>query len=498
MDWRVPTTPATASALRSRLADIDATIAGFETQLALLRAERELVSENLSCILYPILNLPPEMTAEIFLRYVDTASKGSRKGNLIHNPLPLASVCRAWRAVATSTCALWARININTTLLRDAENLLASWIPRSGNLPLDLDITLPGIESPARDGILRIFAQCSSQWMNLHLQSYAPILFPADGIRGPLTALKKLRIEIISDPGRICMTAFLEAPELREIAITGLSVAQISLPWNRLTRLELDCQSLSQCLGIIEETPELETLSVSVDGLDSQTQTPAGVPRRTLSHLHNLDLSDEQSIELLPHLKLPKLECLAIHSLSRGSVGLVNELVLGSRCTLLAFHLANTEFEATYDCLSSNCLASIRELTLKAPKFHTQNFDVLFTWIASAMLPSLEALNIEDCRQIKLHALTRMLTTRWYGDGGKRIRSLSLSVDYNGPDSAIEADISRLRDLRREGLNVEIRCAQNWITPEVNSQMADEIMGRLPFEPVIAKQLNPNFQFGFI
>ncbi|KAJ7743581.1 hypothetical protein B0H16DRAFT_1561006 [Mycena metata] len=477
MEWRVPTIPATASELRFRLADIDATIADFETQLALLRAERELVSENLSCILYPILSLPPEMTAEIFLRYVDTASTDSRKGNLIHNPLPLASVCRAWRAIATSTCALWTRVDMNTTLIRDAESLLASWIPRSGDLPLDLDIVLPGINSPAREGILRILAQCSSQWRYLHLQSYASILFPADVIRGPLTALKALRIEIIGQPGPVCMTAFLEAPELQEAAITGVSAAHISLPWNRLTCLELDGQSLSQCLGIIAETPELETLSVSMDifSMDAPDLWPVAASRCTLSHLRNL----EAIPALLPHLILPNLEHLSLRSLTSERVGLVHELLLRSRCTLRVFHLANAGLEAIHLCLSGDGLSSIRELTLEASRLLFEDFDQLFAWMSGKVLPSLEVLNLEDCRKIRLSALGEMLLRRNYRDGGKKIRSLSLSVDYDGAHSIVEATISWLRGFRTEGMNLEIKCAQKWITPEINSQMADEIMAPL-------------------
>ncbi|KAJ7155192.1 hypothetical protein C8R46DRAFT_1117166 [Mycena filopes] len=463
MEQFSPTTP--ASHLRSRLAEIDATIFDFEAQIALLRAEQELVSESLSRIVYPVLTLPPEMTIEIFLSYVNIGASSARDQNLIHNPLPLAGVCRAWRDVAMSTSALWNRINLNTYVARNAEKLLEAWILRSGSLPLDLDIMVP-YASPVAGEILGTLAKCSSRWRDFRLDSNSPIPFPPGSIRGPLTSLKTLRI-LVAVPGD-CMTSFLDAPELRHAAITVLSKAQISLPWNCLARLELDEQTFSECLGILQETINLETLRVSLD-----TREPSGLVRCTLPYLRELDITDEDSIKLLPHLDLPALKSLAVQSLQAAGVVMVKALIIRSNCTLLALQLTNTDMLMTLNCLHD--IPSISELTLNAPDFTVPDFNS-FCGRMIVDGPAIHTfnLNLPDYRShVGVNLFSEMLAAGWEA---KTLRSASLSVDGSFRDDRPDVSIALLRELRRQGLDLKVQCTRRWISDELTSRMADEIM----------------------
>ncbi|KAJ7633282.1 hypothetical protein FB45DRAFT_681047, partial [Roridomyces roridus] len=71
----------------------------LEAQIAVLRDEQETVEEDLKALVYPILSLPSELTAEIFIQYVEA--------DPIRNPMPLTWVCPSWRDVAISTPQLW-------------------------------------------------------------------------------------------------------------------------------------------------------------------------------------------------------------------------------------------------------------------------------------------------------------------------------------------------------------------------------------------------------
>ncbi|KAJ7644501.1 hypothetical protein FB45DRAFT_1115989 [Roridomyces roridus] len=93
----------TSAKLRSRLAEIERGIVFHETQLGLLRTERESVERHLHAIAtYPVLTLPNEITSEIFIQWLETDEKS--------NPMHLTWICKLWRAVAISTPQLWAHL----------------------------------------------------------------------------------------------------------------------------------------------------------------------------------------------------------------------------------------------------------------------------------------------------------------------------------------------------------------------------------------------------
>ncbi|KAJ7263002.1 hypothetical protein C8J57DRAFT_1001417, partial [Mycena rebaudengoi] len=64
-------------------------------------------------IVYPVLTLPSETTAEIFMHYLGNFSVIAYDHALkAYPPLLLASVCREWRRVALSFPRLWATLSL--------------------------------------------------------------------------------------------------------------------------------------------------------------------------------------------------------------------------------------------------------------------------------------------------------------------------------------------------------------------------------------------------
>ncbi|KAJ7615327.1 hypothetical protein FB45DRAFT_717707, partial [Roridomyces roridus] len=86
------------------LAQIRSQIAALESQLAVLHERQQTVSTALDSIVYPILALPFDMTAEIFVHYLDVPDDVYIS---MPTPLILASVCSQWRSIALSCPRLW-------------------------------------------------------------------------------------------------------------------------------------------------------------------------------------------------------------------------------------------------------------------------------------------------------------------------------------------------------------------------------------------------------
>ncbi|KAJ7179773.1 hypothetical protein C8R46DRAFT_1074627 [Mycena filopes] len=119
------------ASLRVALAEIDAELAALRTRAEELAAARKPIVDALKAIIYPILTLPLEITAEIFLRYADKAEIPDERP--CAPPVVLASVCQQWRAVALNLQSIWPHLQISYVPIEKISNLealLGWWIPR--------------------------------------------------------------------------------------------------------------------------------------------------------------------------------------------------------------------------------------------------------------------------------------------------------------------------------------------------------------------------------
>ncbi|KAJ7262987.1 hypothetical protein C8J57DRAFT_1513223 [Mycena rebaudengoi] len=169
----------TAAELRAELAKIDERTAALQSQLQLLSEQRQSVLQRLDAAVYPILTLPPEITADIFVHYLvnfpvityDCASKA-------YPPLILASVCREWRRVALSFPRLWATLKLKwdpKTVVR-REKLLRFWLLRAGGCLLDLDLSDSNLTESTSSSAAIVHIPPLS-WKNLHTLRLHPSSF---------------------------------------------------------------------------------------------------------------------------------------------------------------------------------------------------------------------------------------------------------------------------------------------------------------------------------
>jgi hypothetical protein len=139
-----------------------------------------------------------------------------------------------------------------------------------------------------------------------------PILFPVNGLQGCRPLLRKLKLNLalsykMDSTEPLMITAFADTLQLREVALSCVSTAEISLPWAQLTRLQCLEQTTVQCIQILHHTPHLETLSVCL-GYMSEALLPLNPIR--FDHLHTLKLFC--TLNFLDKLACPSLICLNI------------------------------------------------------------------------------------------------------------------------------------------------------------------------------------------
>ncbi|KAJ7159480.1 hypothetical protein C8R46DRAFT_1001736 [Mycena filopes] len=337
-----PTSP-TAS-LRSALAEIDAELAALRVRVEELAAARKPLVKALKAIVYPILTLPVEITAEIFLRYVDWAEICNESPCA---PVILASVCKQWRAVALHLEPIWSRLQIFHKLFHGTarlEGLLVWWVPRTGGRLLDVDCA---------GRLLTALIPHSTRWRTLSCDLSTERLYP-DGlvtIQGRIPHLETLCINLARHPVPTgLLSIFSDAPLLREAHITSLTF-DLALPWEQLTTLGLAGQFPVPYTAILQRTPQLQTLHLEgtrqPDGFISQT-----VPPVTLHHLHKLKIQgngdrQEQVDALLGALTLPALRDLQLGDLPEDFGEKIVQFLARSNCSLasMSFHSPSLRFQ---------------------------------------------------------------------------------------------------------------------------------------------------------
>ncbi|KAJ7191898.1 hypothetical protein GGX14DRAFT_596871 [Mycena pura] len=221
--------PKSAATLRERLAEIESEMAPLQARLAHLATARKLIVDALESIVFPILTIPPEITTEFFMHYVDwvNGDPRTRRGG----PLVLASVCSSWRSIALNFPKIWSEIHISNLAagLPGVEKRVRCWLQRVGDHALAIDMTSSHTPQSIFNPLL---APYSMQWETFMCSVEVP--YPLDEIEGRVPLLRTLSIE--SNIPQTLITAFSNAPLLREARLVFVFIA---LPWAITLNLEV-------------------------------------------------------------------------------------------------------------------------------------------------------------------------------------------------------------------------------------------------------------------
>ncbi|KAK6977943.1 F-box domain-containing protein [Favolaschia claudopus] len=248
---------------RALLADTDAQILDLETQIAalehsvsLLRAARQPVQERLDSYKYPVLTLPNEIIAEIFLHFLPTYPEPPPLVG-IYSPTCLAQVCHKWREIAHRTPPLWRAIDLTRPFekpgVEEAMSLCLLWTERSGACPLSLRLS-DSLEplSTYTDVIYRC-ARCE------HLALELDTTQDLDVIQDSFPSLKTLDMYISglsSFPANPVVT-LQNLPLLRTVVLDDWQDLHVGLPWSQLTSLTLLSLRSEICVPILQQASHL-------------------------------------------------------------------------------------------------------------------------------------------------------------------------------------------------------------------------------------------------
>ncbi|KAJ6569273.1 hypothetical protein B0H19DRAFT_1256921 [Mycena capillaripes] len=470
-----PSTPALPSdpdALRVPPAEIDGEVAKLQTRLYQVARARVPIVKALRSIVYPVLALPPEITAEIFLQYVaeHPLHLPDSYTNLSGPPL-LASICRAWRQTALNLQVIWSNITVGQI---DTESLLQCCLARAGGSPLTLDMDFRG-RNPER--LFTAAAQYCMQWETFSTCLYLPLTFPMDQVKGRIPRLRKLSLTpTYVDWNNIGtttpITAFCEAPQLREVELDEISLPLIPIPWAQLTHLTCVRINVAQVVEMLLETIHLEELTLHWLDKPSSDAIPVPLP---LPSIRALVIADDSALDFFGSVTLPALEILDIYWSSHSKLPQVLHMFARSGCRLHSISLCDAGHSFSLPILEAMPTASKLHLFMDIDDGWSGERDLIpfLKRLATdtEFLPNLQTLSMEwNLRKVPLglvemlhEELVKMLESRRYqrttgNDSKKMLESFTL---WWIPDEKEELEwnpdlLRRSRVLVADGLELDL------------------------------------------
>ncbi|KAK7063528.1 F-box domain-containing protein [Favolaschia claudopus] len=459
----------TNSQLRDRLAEIDFDIEELQAKIQRLQTARKPIVDALDAIVYPILTLPTEIISEIFKQHLnhifDTQLEENQLPlvNLRHaksaGPLFLSHVCRAWRCIAVNMPSLWCRVR-EDSFLADGK-LLTCWLQRAGGQMLHLDL---GPDPTQTTRLLPIVAPYSPRWRTFKCSLRHPISIPIDTVSGRILLLRDLDIRWDGPGSRDLemtpITAFSDAPELRNVELHHFPPQRILLPWAQLTHLILHGQNFADGIEALRLTPNLEELCIDLHS------PPDVAPKSvTLNHVQKLVLPDEYEwvADLLPYITLPRLDTLDITSkyAEDADAEPLITLLQRSHCALRSISL-HSNYEFAISALDGTP-GSLGTISIRPMHWTSRELAQFFTRLTSdsTFLPKLRCLEVLQCTMVIPYTeLVEMLSFRRCdrGDNETRIESFRLERSAGVADKVPSAAVEdKLRSLMDDGLDIRIK-----------------------------------------
>ncbi|KAF9466730.1 hypothetical protein BDZ94DRAFT_132786 [Collybia nuda] len=268
---------------RKQLEELEAQILRTEKLLAQLVRKRVPLKRKINSRFAPVLQLPLEISSEIFSSCFPSNSWG-----LWHSktPLALGEVCSAWRDLAWSMPWLWSTVSLDIRQCSAIHAvLLSEWLGRTAELPLSIHLRLvcdiltpPEVRSAAH--LLDVLTLHSERWC--HIDFDIPFFFP-NGIRskGPVAfpLLRNMSLHVMGAGSQV--EAFRLAPNLRTVCLKGFIPGSVALPLSQITHIRLGPTTADECLNILSGTPNL-THCIFEDILRSDVVNPSPILARRL------------------------------------------------------------------------------------------------------------------------------------------------------------------------------------------------------------------------
>ncbi|EAU87351.2 hypothetical protein CC1G_02110 [Coprinopsis cinerea okayama7 len=420
-------------------------------------------------------SLPVEMLREIFFHYTHTVNSplpeadirpGRHRKSLLKsgrvgvrwkastNPMTLGHVCSYWRALVQSMPTLWTTISVTSPMPSDV-SYFAKWLELSGDMPLRLvisDKTPGGHPDRGIRGVMRLAFAHSRRWkdVSLHLcdaigMDFSSFIIPAT--RTDFHLLEHFELDIAhatpEQVAALCATVYSAAPKLETVRF-GASMVDVdisSMPWGRLTNVELNVISGSQIPQVLAASGNLQKLAIQlISGpTDSLSDT------YTLPLLESIALGKvDDASNILAAIRAPSLRELR---LLRG-FGLcpprnawlkASPALIQAGCKLESFYVANLDMEEgediLIDMLHCPAMASLRALTIASRVTDKLLRSLVSTPTHPNTLPLLEALTLSTVTPPD-GELSAMIRSRTGHNGALRFVHASLYKPHHALSSS--------------------------------------------------------------
>ncbi|KAK7017599.1 F-box domain-containing protein [Favolaschia claudopus] len=274
---------------RARLVELEMQISEAERTLAALRLQESVARARLNAYKYPVLTLPDEIIAEMFLHFVPEYPKCSPAAGP-RSPMRLTHICRLWREIALATPRLWRAMSLS---LRSPFSLHNLWLNRAGSLPLAIYTTelKSDYSEPAPDipelvpALLPYLPRC--EYLRCRHQMRLSD-FPI--VESELPFLRHLDLHITDPPPRDIK--LLDVPMLRSAVLDICATHGIVLPWTQLTTLSMHDITLDNCEDILRQASNLLecNLDLFVDEVASDVYMTNVLDSFTLPALSRLQI----------------------------------------------------------------------------------------------------------------------------------------------------------------------------------------------------------------
>ncbi|KAJ7768336.1 hypothetical protein B0H16DRAFT_1519474 [Mycena metata] len=480
------------------ISQYESAISHYTSLVNKAREERQSVQVELDAIVYPVLTLPVEITAEIFLHCLTTScAVDLNPWNTTRIPLLLTRICRLWREIAISTPALWANVKLKIADDARGAEIINTWSARAGGLLQSIKQWVDDTDSDDSDEddsdeedvpfvgrplpmVFKALLAASDQIQCLDMPDIGVENLPElDGIAAGaynFPALQKLAIGFRMDDPLVheswedwdtpSVQVFASAPLLHEAHLIGVPPLFTPLPWHQLTMFTGHLFSAHWCLEVLRLCPNLteSTFTSFANASDIiGVTTHSGLKSLTI-----LGIRNACRVDILEYLALPALLSLHILDCRFGA---------SHKSWLDAFLLRSpTLRECVLDPgvdagrMDPDVFFSMSALTILELRRAGGSFlHVFFNHLGADTnyLPALQRLTVSNCWGRESQGVSQIiqpgLRARWnarYNDGIAPLISFRLvlaSYNYASASGELKEDALRpFKTLKAEGLNISM------------------------------------------
>ncbi|KAJ7664847.1 hypothetical protein B0H17DRAFT_1091315 [Mycena rosella] len=325
-------------AAQTELSALEETILKVSLVLAELEEQKGLQYESiiaLKAAVSPMRRIPPEILGEVFLLCRDNSLETASYSisDVREAPMLLTHTSSSWRSNCHQTPRLWNHIYLKSVTgfrtLRSLEKIL----PRSGNLPLyvDLETFKPTSHALSPEHVLNLLFRHHDRFRTLHIGLKGSNLQYVSQENRTLANLALVHIHIPNTDPDIASTLafFKEASSIQQASIAAdydpsrPHSLRSSFCWSQLTLLELRVPlALLEARDILTQCKKLRMCHLSTLNFASDSDMPPSLQAFQLPDLHHLEIQFENDDADVPPdiffqiFSFPYLQHLAINSMA--------------------------------------------------------------------------------------------------------------------------------------------------------------------------------------